>query len=258
LPPWSLPSCPSPSLRRQRIRSPSTHRRPVLSRCLLDTIHVRTRGDDVHVGERNQGRCRQPHGYNQSFTALVARASMTCLPAASGPLRSIHPAAMARPLRASGRRRRRCSSSASATSSDHLRGAPTPRHLPGPWTSTVSDPMRRRRVGAITVTATVPSWRCSTVTASPLRVACDGLRRIACAAAMSRSRARSVSEASPLPWSSRPSPRPVPRSSGAYDVFAGSLRDVFRSIDAAAPTHSRCASAAVANCSPCASRRAPA
>jgi hypothetical protein len=57
-----------------------------------------------------------------------------------GTLGSIHSAAMAGPLRASSRRRRRCSPSDSATSSDHLRGASTPRHPPGPGPTSVSDP----------------------------------------------------------------------------------------------------------------------
>jgi hypothetical protein len=78
-----------------------------------------------------------------------------------GTFRSIHPAAMARPLRASGRRRRRCSPSASATSSDHLRGAANPRHPPGPWTE--------QRLGSRATTSRgrhchrdrhSPSWRC--------------------------------------------------------------------------------------------------
>jgi len=52
-------------------------------------------------------------------------------------------------------------------------------------------------------------------------------------------------------------PRSPRASGGADDMLAGCLRDVFRSIDAAAPIHSRRASAAVAKCSPGASGRAP-
>jgi hypothetical protein len=232
-----------------------------------------------------------------------------------GTLRSIHPAAMARPLRASGRRRRRCSPSASATSSDHLRGAATPRHPPGPGPSSVSDPVRRRRVGAtVTVTATAragvahgyrrPPLGCLRH-ATPDRMLRGGVAQegaiglgAVTAALYSRSSPRPVPrlrwrlrrvcrlppgrlpihrrgcthpftprirgrrelltvclQESPRIIHADATPRSPYASAGAYDVLAGCLRDVFRSIVAAAPTHSRRASAAVANCSPGASGR---
>ena len=115
------------------------------------------RGDDVPVGEHNQGRYRQPRGYDHSFTALVARASMTCLPAASwapsAPSTRLRwPVHFARPVGV-----------------DDVARRPPPLHPPiiyavrrllvtrqAPGPRSVSDPVRRRRVGAtVTVTATV-------------------------------------------------------------------------------------------------------
>ena len=66
------------------------------------------------------------------------------------------------------------------------------------------------------------------VCASTLRVACDGLQRIACAAATLHRRARLISGPSPPRCTRSPLRGVYSASGGAYDVFAGCVRDVFR------------------------------
>src|ERR1019366_2593836 len=248
---------------------------------------------------------------------LVARASMTCLPAASwapsAPSTRLRwPVHFARPVGV-----------------DDVARRPPPLHPPiiyavrrllvtrqAPGPRSVSDPVRRRRVGAtVTVTATVRAGVAHGYRLPPLgclrRATPDRMLRgdvaqegaiglgAITAALYSRSSPRPVPRLRwrlrrvcrlppgrlPLhrrgctdPFTSRnpgrreliarrlqgspriihadATPRSLHASGGTYDVLAGCLRDVFRSIVAAAPTHSRRASPAVATCSPAASGRA--